>query len=254
MIIDTHCHLDDDSFTSDLHKVVNDARDIGVEKIIIPGADIKDLPKACKISDDFENVYFAIGVHPNEIKSYDKDVLLDYSKNEKCVAVGECGLDYYRLHEADAQECKIEQRKYFKEQIELAIELELPLIVHSREANMDTYEILSDYLSELKGGVLHCFNACEMFLDLSDKFYYGIGGVLTFKNARKLVEVLPKIPKDRLLIETDAPYLTPTPYRGERNEPRYTSLVADKMAEILSLSPKEIREITTNNARTLFNI
>lgn len=146
------------------------------------------------------------------------------------------------------------KKKIFIAQLELAIEFKKPVIIHSREANHDTYEILHGYSNkDLVGGVLHCFNASEHLLRLfEDGFYFGIGGVLTFKNAKKLVEILPKIPKDRLLLETDAPYLTPEPYRGKRNEPLLTQFVANKMCEILNLSRKELLEICFNNSEKLF--
>ncbi|TEY17686.1 TatD family deoxyribonuclease, partial [Campylobacter sp. CH185] len=135
----------------------------------------------------------------------------------------------------------------------LAIEFKKPVIIHSREANHDTYEILHGYSKDLVGGVLHCFNASEHLLTLFEEgFYFGIGGVLTFKNAKKLVEILPKIPKDKLLLETDAPYLTPEPYRGKRNEPLLTQFVANKMCEVLNLSRKELLEICFNNSEKLF--
>ena len=164
------------------------------------------------------------------------------------MAVGECGLDYYRLEEALAEsklgsieELKRIQKEVFVAQIKLAMAYEKPLIVHIREASSDSLEILQKYAKDLKrGGVLHCFNADFQLLSLAKEgFYYGIGGVLTFKNARKLVEVLPKIPLESLLLETDAPYLTPHPHRGERNEPAYIPLVLEKMSEILGI-PKEI--------------
>ncbi len=255
MIIDTHCHLDDFKFENDLSEVLANARAANVDKIIIPGANINDLPKAAKIADENENIFFAVGVHPDELANYSSDTLREWAKHPKCVAVGECGLDYYNPPEGcDMSVYKVAQKACFEDQIALACELDLPLIVHCREANEDCHEILKRHYSNLKGGVLHCFNASELFLDLSEKFYYGIGGVLTFKNARKLVEILPRIPLERLVIETDAPYLAPTPHRGERNEPAFTRLVALKMAEILNSSVENIEEITSENARRLFQI
>ena len=173
----------------------------------------------------------------------------------KCIAIGECGLDYYRLpdDEEEKKENIKRQKEVFISQINLAKKYKKPLIIHIREASDDSRQILINENAKEVGGVLHCFNASEHLLILSEhNFYFGIGGVLTFKNAKKLVEILPKIPKDKLLIETDAPYLTPHPYRGVRNEPYYTIYVAQKMAELLNMSEKQIADLTTNNAEKLF--
>ena len=178
-----------------------------------------------------------------------------YINHPKCIAVGECGLDYFRLPEDEKE--KIEnikkQKEVFIAQIEFAKKVKKPLIIHIREASNDSREILINHDAKQVGGVLHCYNASEHLLPLADhNFYFGIGWVLTFKNAKKLVEALPKIPKDKLIIETDAPYLTPHPHRGERNEPYYTVFVAQKMAELLNFTEIEIQELTTNNAKKLF--
>ncbi len=252
MIIDTHCHLDDNRYLDDLDDVINHAKINGVGKFIIPGADITQLPRAKEISYKYEDVFFAAGVHPYDLDGYDESVLRSYLDDDRCVAVGECGLDYFRLPKENKEAEKQRQKEHFKAQINLAIEYKKPLIVHIREANQDSFDILKNHACTKLKGVLHCFNASELLLDLSEDFYYGIGGVLTFKNAKNLVEVLPKIPLDRLIIETDSPYLTPHPYRGQRNEPFYTTLVAKKMAEILSLSEEEIIKLTTQNAKKLF--
>lgn len=253
MIIDTHCHLDDARY-DDIDSVIKNAFDNGVNKIIIPGADINDLPKAAQIANSNENIYFAAGVHPYEIEGYDEAVLRQFAKDPKCIAIGECGLDYFRLPDDDIDGYKAKQKEAFISQIELAVELGLPLIVHIRDANEDSLKILKEYEDRLVSGVLHCFNASPILLELSSKFYYGIGGVLTFKNGKKLVEILPKIPLDRLVLETDAPYLTPEPHRGKINEPAFTTYVADKMADILGMSRDEVESLTTQNANRLFGI
>jgi TatD DNase family protein len=255
MIIDTHTHLDDKRFDSDLVDVIQRAKDSGVEKMIIPGADPATLKRALKISEEFEGVYFAVGVHPYDIDNYFKKFLEHFITHPKCIAVGECGLDYYRLPEDEqkAKETKELQKEIFIDQIELANRFKKPLIVHIREASRDSQEILEKYAKV--SGVLHCYNADHELLKLSKMgFYFGIGGVITFKNAKKLVEIYPRIPKDRLLIETDSPYLTPHPHRGERNEPSYCNLVAQKMAELSGVSKDEIEDITTQNAQRLFGI
>ncbi len=256
MIIDTHCHLDDSRYDNDLEKVLSNAKSRGVDKYIIPGADPDTLQKAVKIAESHEGVYFAVGVHPYDAHKYDRHVLEPFANHPKCVAVGECGLDYFRLPE-DPQAAEAEKKRQaevFIDQIVWAKSLDKPLIVHIREASADALALLEQYAGE-RGGVLHCFNADASLLKLAKRhFYYGIGGVLTFKNARKLVNVFPQIPKEKLLIETDAPYLTPHPHRGERNEPAYCTLVAEKMAALSELSVSEIEAISTKNAARLFGI
>lgn len=251
-IIDTHCHLDDESFYDDLDEVLFHAFKNGIDRIIIPGANLKDLARAREISHTYEKIFYAAGVHPYEISTFDKELLKEHLKDEKCVAVGECGLDYYRLKSEDI-EFKEAQKEIFMSQLEFAREFEKPVIIHSRDANEDTYEILKKYSKELCGGVLHCFNASKHLLKLADDgFYFGIGGVLTFKNAKNLAEILPQIPKDKLLLETDAPYLTPEPFRGKRNDPLLTQMVANKMSEILNLPREEVLKLCFENSQKLF--
>ncbi len=242
-------------FQEDIDEVIERAKEVGVERFIIPGADPKDLPRAVELSQRYREVYFGVGVHPYDIDNYDREYLKEFITHPKCVAVGECGLDYYRLPKEPEEKERIKrrQKEVFIDQIELAREYQKPLIVHIREASQDAFEILKK-LAPPKGGVLHCYNASPILLGLSDKFYYGIGGVVTFKNAKKLVEIVPKIPFERLLLETDAPYLTPHPFRGKRNEPAYTIYVAQKLASLLNKSTEEISTRTTLNAQSLFGI
>ncbi|MBN1839645.1 MAG: TatD family hydrolase [Campylobacterales bacterium] len=255
MIIDTHCHLDDERFCNDVDEVIARAYEKGVKGIIIPGADIHDLKKAQALSHQYEHVFFAAGIHPYHHEQYDEDVLRPFLADEKCIAVGECGLDYFRLPEGENEKAleKKAQQAIFAKHIELAKAFKKPLIVHIRDANEDSKRILLEQNASEVGGVLHCYNASKHLLDLATKgFYFGIGGVLTFKNAKQLVEVLPLIPREKLLIETDAPYLTPMPHRGERNLPEYTVLVAEKMAELLHVNVTEVHTMTTQNAQKLF--
>lgn len=222
---------------------------------MIPGADFDDLPQAVKLAEKYSEVYFAVGIHPYDIDKFDEATMEKYVNHPKCIAIGECGLDYFRLpeDEVEKQENIKKQKEVFIAQINFAKRVKKPLIVHIREASNDSRQILIDCNAKEVGGVLHCFNASEHLLPLVEhNFYFGIGGVLTFKNAKKLVEILPQIPKDKLLIETDAPYLTPHPHRGERNEPYYTVFVAQKMAELLNITEEEMQELTTNNAKKLF--
>jgi len=207
------------------------------------------------LAQEYEEVFFAVGIHPYDIESYDEKVLEEFISHPKCIAVGECGLDYFRLPEDEEEKIKeiALQKKVFIAQIEFAKKVKKPLIVHVREASADSREILEQYNAKEVGGVLHCYNASPHLLPLAEHgFYFGIGGVLTFKNAKKLVEVLPLIPKDKLLIETDAPYLTPHPHRGKRNEPMYTVEVAEKIAEILEDDVQNIEDLSTKNAKNLF--
>ena len=255
MIIDTHCHLDDERFINDLDEVLNRAKAAGVKKFIIPGADPSTLPRAVNLANSYEDIYFAVGVHPYDKDKFDIDYLKEFITHPKCVAVGECGLDYFRLpkeEEAKSIE-KQQQKEIFMKQIELANMYNKPLIVHIREASLDSKNIIKEYAKV--GGVLHCFNANEGLLELSNRgFYFGIGGVLTFKNAKKLVNVYPKIPLDKLLIETDSPYLTPHPYRGKRNEPAFCKLVLDKMSELSNMKKEELENIVLENSIKLFGL
>lgn len=257
MIVDTHIHLDDNRYDEDLDDVLNRARQNGVRRFIIPGADPLTLDKAVVIAQNNDDVYFAVGIHPYDMKNF-KDLDFEkYVSHDKCVAIGECGLDYFRLEGTDDEKEleKQKQKEVFVYQIELAKKYKKPLIIHIRDASRDSKKILLKYNADEVGGVLHCYNADEELLSLANEgFYFGIGGVLTFKNAKKLVNILPKIPYNKLLIETDGPYLTPTPHRGERNEPAYTTLVVKKMSELLELEVQDIKNITSQNASKLFNI
>jgi len=255
MIIDTHCHLNDKRFEKDLDEVIERAFDADVKGMIIPGADPAELPRAIEIAEKYDNIYFAVGVHPYDKEDFNLAFLEEHITHPKCIAVGECGLDYYRLpDDAEEKEAdKAAQKAIFREQIALAKKYGKPLIIHIRDASQDSLDILIEENAREVGGVLHCYNASPILLELDRHgFYYGIGGVITFKNAKKLVEILPKIPKEKLLIETDAPYLTPHPHRGERNEPFYTTFVAEKMAEILQIKRTELEEIVLSNTQKLF--
>ncbi len=257
MIIDTHIHLDDARYKDDLEEVLSRAREGGVERFIIPGADAATLERAVAIAQKYADIYFAVGIHPYDKEQFDGVEFEKYVHHEKCVAIGECGLDYFRLEGDDAQKEaeKKEQARVFVAQIELAKRYKKPLIVHIRDASRDAKALLLENGASEVGGVLHCFNADEELLSLANEgFYFGIGGVLTFKNAKKLVNVLPKIPREKLIIETDGPYLTPMPHRGERNEPLYTKFVAQKMSELLNTPLQNIAEMTTENAQKLFHI
>ncbi len=257
MIIDTHIHLEDERYVPDFEAVLARARKVGVERFILPGADPKTLSRAVELCEKHEGLYFAVGVHPYDMDAFASFEFDAFLRHPKCVAIGECGLDYYRLEgdEAHKEDEKARQKEIFRAQIRMAIAYHKPLIVHIRDASCDAKAVLLEEGSDAVGGVLHCYNADEQLLALAQSgFYFGIGGVVTFKNARKLLEILPKIPKDRLLIETDGPYLTPHPHRGERNEPAYCALIAAKMSELLGWTQPEIEALTTANAQKLFGI
>ena len=255
MIVDTHCHLNDKQYFDDIDDVLARAKEHGVIATIIPGADPRELPRAVALCEEHPHLFFSAGVHPYDIEHYDGALLREFAKHPKCIAIGECGLDYFRLpkDEEEKNAEKEAQKKVFRAQIQLAIEVDKPLIIHIREASQDSKTILIEEEAKKVGGILHCFNASEILLELDKhNFYFGIGGVLTFKNAKKLVEILPKIPRDKLLIETDGPYLTPHPHRGTRNEPFYTTLVSQKMSDILEIEKEILENIILDNTNKLF--
>lgn len=255
MIIDTHVHLDDERYREDFDDVMERAHIAGVEGFIIPGAHPATLPRAVEICEQYPNIYFAIGVHPYDMEHMDSVDFEHYAAHPKCIAIGECGLDYFRLEGSEDE--KVEEKKrqdyVFRTQIRFAKKVKKPLIVHIRDASHDAKMVLMEEGAGEVGGVLHCYNADDELLSLANEnFYFGIGGVLTFQNAKKLVNVLSRIPQDKLLIETDGPYLTPHPHRGSRNEPSYTRYVVDKMGELLGLSSAEVETLTTQNSYNLF--
>lgn len=255
MLIDTHSHLDFENLFENIDEVLYRAKEAGVEKFIIPAASYKTLSNAISLSEKYEDIYFSVGTHPNDAFEYKRDRLTKEIEHPKCIAVGECGLDYHYLPKDECQKEKIKakQKEVFISQIELAIEYKKPLIVHIRDASADSKEILLRHAKKCISAILHCYNADEQLLSLAkDEFYFGIGGVVTFKNARKLVEILPKIPKDRLVLETDAPFLTPHPFRGERNEPSFLPIIAQKIAELLDMSEDDVCNMTTRNAKRIF--
>ncbi|BCZ19073.1 DNAse TatD [Helicobacter sp. NHP19-012] len=248
-LVDTHCHLDHAHYLADVCQVLDNAKEVGVNTAIIPAASPKDLGRAIALCESHPNLYFAVGVHPLDLQDFQLDFLKAHIQHPRCVAVGECGLDYHYQNDPTT---KTKQQEIFQAQIVLALEFNKPLIVHIREASVDAHAILKQY-PELRG-VLHCFNGDGLLLELADNFYYGIGGVATFKNAKNLVETLPQIPLKRLLLETDAPYLAPHPFRGQRNEPKYIPLIAEKLAQVRQMDVQELAHSTTHNAQTLFNL
>lgn len=251
-LIDTHSHID--MLEGDLDTIISNAEANGVEKIVLPSANTESFDKVIEIIEKYENVYGAFGIHPTEFETInDKDFerIVELSKHPKAVAVGECGLDYY--WEKDDEKIKL-QKEVFLRQILIAKELKKPLLVHDREAHKDSFDLITQNINGEIPVVMHCFSGSVEFAKecIKKGFYIALGGVVTFKNAKKMQEVAKWIPLERLLLETDAPYLTPVPHRGEQNEPAYVKFVAEKIAEIRETSIEEIAEATTNNARRVF--
>jgi TatD DNase family protein len=248
MIIDTHIHLDDERFIDDFDDVIKRANENDIYKFIIPGTSKDYIKRAKQLSNNYDGIYYAVGIHPNYASSYEDGYLDTYLKDKKFVAIGECGLDYF--HTKDENEIK-KQKEVFIEHIKKANELDMPLIVHVRDSSEDAKEILMKYSKS--GGVLHCFNGDDCLIELKDiGFYFGIGGVVTFKNAKKLQETCLKLPYDKILLETDAPYLSPAPNRGKRNESANLVHIIKKLSEILSVSYEDIINISLDNSKKLF--
>jgi TatD DNase family protein len=258
MLFDTHTHLDDARYQDDRDAMVERAHAAGVDACVTIGCDLTTSRSAVALADCYPTVYASIGVHPHEVKHISDgwyDEFRRLAKHTKVVAYGEIGLDYHYNH-SDPEE----QRERFREQIQLAHELRLPVIIHTREAQEDTIAILKEERAQDIGGVFHCFSGdawlAKRALELG--FYVSFSGILTFQNATILREIAKTVPLDRLLIETDCPYLTPVPHRGKRNEPAFVALVAQQLALLRDdepeMSVETIGELTTSNAKRLFKI
>lgn len=255
MLIDTHTHLDDARYDADRDEMIARAHEAGVERMVTIGCDLATSQAAVALADRYPSIYASIGVHPHEVKHITDgwyDDLCRLAEHAKVVAYGEIGLDYHYNHSSPE-----DQRVRFREQVQLARELQLPIIIHTREAQEDTIRILHEEGASKTGGVFHCFSGdawlAKDALDLG--FYVSFSGILTFQNAGMLRDIAKTVPMDRLLIETDCPYLTPVPHRGKRNEPGYVRHVAHTLAELLNgMSVDTIAEMTAANARRLFKI
>lgn len=256
MLIDTHCHLDFESFQDDLDQVIDRARIAGVSRIIAPALGIENCPKVLEIAAKYDGVFAAVGVHPNSAASWRDEWLTKirtYAKSEDVVAIGEIGLDYYRDYSPRER-----QLKTLEAQLELAKELDLPVILHNRDSDADLLSILktSGIEQRTNPGVFHSFSTewkiATAALDLG--FYLGFSGPVTFKKADELREVVSKVPSDRIIVETDAPFLAPQPYRGKRNEPAYVKLIAEKIASERDVDLEEFARQTTENAIRLFGV
>ncbi len=248
-IFDSHAHFDDKAFEDDLSAVVSEMKSNGVVGVINNAVNYTSAKKCVDLSNEYDIFYTAVGVHPEDIyggENFNPQKLLPFINHPKTVAIGEIGIDYHwDTHPADVQ------KQWFKAQLEFAKYVNLPVIVHDREAHNDTLEILKQYMPN---GVLHCFSGSnEMAKEvLKLGMYIGVGGVVTFKNAKKLVEVVKDLPLDRLLLETDAPYLSPEPFRGKRCQSDLIYFTAQKVAEIKEITVEEVLNASLQNVKTLF--
>lgn len=255
MIFDSHAHYDDEAFDEDRDSLLPEIFKSGVSYIVNAGADIGLSKASVELSKKYEFLYPAVGIHPENADSFDDDSISTLKglirDNKKVVAVGEIGLDYY--YEGAERDV---QKEVFEQQIKLALAEGLPVIVHDREAHGDTFDIIRKYHDKGLRGVLHCYSGSpEMALTyVKLGFYIGFTGVITFKNAKKSLDVLKAVPLDSILIETDCPYLAPVPYRGKRNDSRNLVHVADKACEVLGLQYEYFVNVTCDNAKKLFDI
>lgn len=254
MIFESHAHYDEEQFGPDREAVLKKVRNAGVGCIINVAASMNSSRISLEMAKTHEIVYAAVGVHPHEVQSMkesDLEILLAMTAFDKVVAIGEIGLDYY--YDTAPREI---QKLWFREQIKLAVDLDLPVIIHSREAAQDTFDLLKEGDAHKVGGVIHCFSgSVEMarrYVDLG--YYIGVGGMVTFKNAKKIVEVVAHTPLEHLLVETDSPYLAPVPYRGKRNDSSYLPEIIAKIAAIKGVTPQEVERATWENGQRLFRM
>ena len=250
-IFDSHAHYDDERFADDRKELLNKLFDNGVAGIVNCGSDLKSSITSLNLASQFRNMYAAVGIHPHEAENVGKNDLLllsDMLNDKKCVAVGEIGLDYhYDFSPRDIQ------KSIFEKQLQLATEKDMPVIIHDREAHEDTMTLLKKYRPK---GVVHCFSgSAEMAKEvIALGMYIGLGGAVTFKNAKKPISVAAVVPDDKLLIETDCPYMAPVPHRGERNDSSLIPYIAQVIAEVRNTTAQEVLDITNNNAKNLFKI
>lgn len=253
--VDTHCHLDGEEFREDLEAVITRAREAGVAAIGIPGINLQSLDTVIDVCHRYPNYcYPMLGLHPEDVKADWREVLerIKAAITPEVIAIGEVGLDYYWSREFEK-----EQLEAFEEQVRWAVELQLPLMIHCRKAQNEMVAIIKEYQKDLPGGVFHCFTGneheAEELLQF-DRFVLGIGGVSTFKKSH-LPEVLPAVvPLDRIVLETDSPYMAPVPKRGERNEPAYVAYVLKRLAEAYGVSEEELAQKTNDNCKKVLNI
>lgn len=254
MIFESHAHYDDEAFDEDREALLKSLPENGIDAVINVGASLDSCRTTIGLMKQYPFIYGAIGVHPSETDGLDEESfkwLKESCRIEKAVAVGEIGLDYHYNDPSPAV-----QKNWFERQLELARELKLPVVIHSRDAAKDTLDMLKSLQAEEMGGVIHCYSytkeIAREYLDMG--FYFGIGGVITFANAKKLKEAVEYIPMDRILLETDSPYLSPEPNRGKRNSSLNLPYIASAVADIKKVSYEETLAVTHDNAKTLFRI
>ena len=253
MLIDSHCHLDFNDFEEDLEDILQRARECGVTAMLNAGNNINELDKQLALSEACPFIYTAVGVHPHNAEEYQNIKAIDFiekSKHNKVVAIGECGLDYY--YDNSPRDL---QKKIFIEQIIASQETGLPLIIHTREADDDTIKILDEYYKKAPfSGEIHCFSGSRKLADfaLSIGFYISASGIITFNKSGDLRDIFKDVPLDRLLVETDAPFLAPIPMRGRRNEPAFVRYTAEKLAQLKEIPFDKLAQITSDNFHKLF--
>ena len=253
MLFDTHAHMDDHAFDADRQALLASLPGAGIGLLMNPGCSLESSRNACALAREYDYIYAAVGSHPDVADEVNEEVLEEYRRlvraNPKAKAIGEIGLDYH--YEDIPREIQL---KAFRMQMALARELNLPAIVHERDAHEDGMKVVEEFPEVT--GVFHCFSgSAEMARQLTDRgWYIGFTGVLTFKNARKAIEAAAAIPLDRIVLETDCPYMAPEPFRGKRNDPGYLFRMAEKLAQIRGLSVEEIHRITTENGKRLYHI
>jgi TatD DNase family protein len=258
-LIDTHAHIDSGRFGADRQEVIDRARTAGVELIVTVGSDLASSKRAVQLAASHDLIYAVVGIHPHNAKQLDGAALSELrelAQQPKVVAIGEIGLDYYR----DLSPRPV-QRRAFQAQLAWAAKLGKPVVIHDREAHSEVMEILVDWAAELadsnlagRVGVLHTFSGDRAMAEkaIESGFYISISGPVTYKNARELADIVQDLPLDRILVETDCPFLTPHPYRGKRNEPAYVRLVAERIASLRGMETEELAQATTANAKRLF--
>lgn len=254
MLIDSHAHLNDIKFDKDRDELIRSLKENKVDIVINPGVDVETSEESVKLAEEYDNIYAAVGVHPHEVTDMNEDTiekLRELAHKDRVVAIGEIGLDYY--YDNSPREI---QKKWFRSQIKLAKELKLPIIVHDRDAHQDTFDIIKEELDENLTGVLHCYagsvEMAKQYVEMG--FYISFAGPVTFKNAKTPKEVAKEISLDRILIETDSPYLTPEPHRGKRNDSTYVRFIASTIAWLKGISFEKVAEATSDNTKRLFNI
>jgi len=252
-MLDSHCHIDDEQLFEEREQVIKAAKESCVSLMMTIGCDLESSKKAIQIANEFDGVYAAIGFHPQNLETISEDALeeiKELAKNKKVIAIGEVGLDYHWFKDPKDRE---NQKTWFNKQINLANELNLPLSIHARDAEEDTYEILSHNFPKA-GCVLHCYSGSTEMMERYLKLgaYFGFDGPITYKNSIVPKENVKRCPIDRILTETDSPYLTPVPYRGKRNEPKHIPLILQAMAELKNVSLEEMEKAVATNFKNLF--